>query len=320
MMFILIGILILLLFVIYLTTQPIIIKPDKIAIDINVDSSELRHDVEYLINAFAPRDADSPENLERMAKYLRERFLQAGARVMLQRFDVGGNKYLNVIASFGPEHGDRIVVGAHYDTCCKQPGADDNTSGVVGLLTIAPLLSMANLKQRIDLVAFTLEEPPFFRTDKMGSAQHAKYLAEKNIHVSMMIALEMIGYFTDEPGTQNYPVNFMKLFYPATGNFLAVVGKTGEGEISKKIKKSFGAVSGLPVCSINAPAFLPGIDFSDHLNYWRYGFPAVMLTDTAFYRNKNYHTADDLPATLDYTRMSEVIRGVYYFLVSTAKN
>jgi len=302
----------LLVFTVYLVMQPIWTYPKKVVVGAEVSPAQLRRDVEYLVKSFVPRDAYRPDNLRTMAKYLEERFAVAGARVALQKYGIDGREYYNVIASYGPEKGSRLVVGAHYDTCCELPGADDNTSGVAGLLALAPLLAKVELKHRIDLVAFTLEEPPFFRTEGMGSAQHARMLVDENAQVSLMIALEMIGYFTDAPDTQAYPLPFLKLLYPTTGNYLAVVGRTGEGSLARKLKSKLMASTGIPIYSINAPEFIPGMDFSDHLNYWRHGFPAVMLTDTAFYRNKNYHTAADTPETLDYERMAEVVRGVYY--------
>lgn len=314
LLFLSVGLILFLAFAVYLVMQPIWAGPQKVVVDVEVNPVQLRRDVEYLVKSFVPRDAFYPENLRMMAKYLGERFTSAGARVEVQEYTVDGRKYYNVIASYGPEQGARLVVGAHYDTCCELPGADDNTSGVAGLLALAQLLAKTELKQRIDLVAFTLEEPPFFRTQGMGSAQHAKMLADAKVEVRLMISLEMIGYFTDVPDTQDYPLTILKWFYPTKGNFLAVVGKTGEGGIVKKVKSILRASTSLPIYSISAPSFIPGVDFSDHLNYWQHGFPAVMLTDTAFYRNKNYHTVGDTPETLDFKRMAEVVQGVYHLI------
>lgn len=316
LLLVLVGLALLLAFAVYLVTQPLWFSPKSVTMDANVSPVQLRSDVEYLVKSFVPRDASYPDNLRKMAEYLEQRFAAAGARVSLQNYEIAGRSYYNVIAHYGPEHGPRLVVGAHYDTCCKLPGADDNTSGVAGLLALAPLLAKAELKQRVDLVAFTLEEPPFFRTEGMGSARHAAMLVDEKAEVSLMIALEMIGYFTDAPNTQDYPLPLLKLLYPSVGNFLAVVGKTGEGGVVKKTKSKLRASTRLPIYSINAPAFVPAVDFSDHLNYWQRGFPAVMLTDTAFYRNKNYHTVDDTPEKLDYARMAEVVRGVYHLITT----
>jgi Peptidase family M28 len=145
----------------------------------------------------------------------------------------------------------------------------------------------------------------------MGSATHAASLRERGIPVRAMIALEMIGFFTDAPGSQEYPLQILKLFYPSQGNFIGVVGKLGQGALVRRIRNSMRRASSLPVHSISAPIWPPGVDFSDHRSYWEAGYEAVMITDTAFYRNPNYHTTDDTPETLDYERMAMVVKGVY---------
>jgi hypothetical protein len=176
--------------------------------------------------------------------------------------------------------------------------------------------SNAHLKYRVDLVAFTLEEPPNFRTANMGSAVHAKMLFDNHIKVKRMICLEMVGFFSDKHKSQQYPIGLMKLFYPTTGNYISIVGKMGQGKTVRQTKKSMKSNSTIQVCSINSPSFVPGIDFSDHLNYWKYGYTAVMITDTAFYRNANYHEKTDTLETLNIDKMAEVIKGVYSSIVS----
>jgi Zn-dependent M28 family amino/carboxypeptidase len=232
----------------------------------------------------------------------------------MQEFRVNGRTYKNVVASFGIQFNQRIVVGAHYDVCGAQPGADDNASGVAGLLELARMLSYTQTKYRIDLVAFALEEPPYFRSPAMGSYIHAKSLADNHIHVKGMISLEMIGYFTEKKRTQEYPVGVLKLFYGSRGNYITVVRKFNGGKFSRRFTRSFKNAR-LPVKSFKGPRFLPGIDFSDHLNYWNQGFSAVMVTDTSFYRNKNYHTSGDTIDTLNFTSMAKVVNGVYHSLL-----
>lgn len=219
--------------------------------------------------------------------------------------------YRNVVASFWPETLDRIVVGAHYDAYGPFPGADDNASGVAGLLGLAPLLRSWPLATRVDLVAFALEEPPAFGSPGMGSAVHAAALRAAGIPLRAMICLEMIGCFSDRPGSQTFPVSFLRAFYPGRGNFIAVVGRPREMALVRQIKGSMSSASDLPVRSINAPRRLLGVDLSDHASFWDAGYPAVMITDTAFYRNERYHTERDTPETLDYVRMAKVIQGVF---------
>ncbi|MCP4657544.1 MAG: M28 family peptidase [bacterium] len=281
------------------------------------DPQRLQADVRMLVESFFPRDYTHPGNLDLAAAYLGEQLEQAGGKVSEQSYEVAGRSYRNVVAAFGAETDDRIVVGAHYDACEPLPGADDNASGTAGLLELARMLGRAELARRVELVAYTLEEPPFFRSPQMGSAVHARSLHRSGVRVRAMISLEMIGFFSDEPGSQELPPLFGAL-YPSTGNFIAIVGKWGHPRLVREIKKAMRGATDLPVESINAPAWIPGVDFSDHLNFWRHGYPAVMLTDTAFYRNGAYHSARDTPETLDYDRMAKVIDGVFNAVVALA--
>ena len=173
------------------------------------------------------------------------------------------------------------------------------------------------MTHRIDLVAYTLEEPPYFATALMGSAVHARSLKEKGTEVRLMISLEMLGFFSDEKNSQRFPFPQMSWWYPTVGNFIAVVGDQSINgrRMTRSVRSGMKRGSSLPVYSINAPTTLPGIDFSDHRNYWAEGFPALMITDTAFLRNGNYHQVTDTPDSLDYTRMAQVVEGVYRALV-----
>jgi hypothetical protein len=145
----------------------------------------------------------------------------------------------------------------------------------------------------------------------MGSYVHAKSLIDKQIPIKSMICLEMIGYFSDKKQSQDYPIAAMKLLYPTVGNFIAVVGNTNSGKLVNSMKSAMKSVANLPVSAINAPTFVQGVDFSDHQNYWKFGIPAVMITDTAFFRNSHYHKETDTIETLDFDKMQEVVRGIY---------
>jgi len=275
-----------------------------------VDPAALRVHVETLATRFAPRNFDHPANLDRAAAFLAGELRSAGAAVSEQTYDVEGRRYRNVVARFGPDTPEIVVVGAHYDTAGDQPGADDNASGVAGLLELARLLAAYPPPLRIELVAYTLEEPPSFRTAQMGSAVHARALAERGAKVRLMISVEMIGAFSDSEGSQEYPP-VIGLFYPSAANFIAVVGKWGQGREVRAVASALRAASPLPVETLTAPTFVTGIDYSDHQSYWAHGYDAVMITDTSFFRNARYHTADDNPDTLDYARMAEVVKGLH---------
>lgn len=187
---------------------------------------------------------------------------------------------------------------------------------MVGLLELARLFKGQKIKYRIDLVAFSLEEPPYFRTELMGSYIHAKYLADRKIDIFGMVSLEMIGYFNDEKKSQTYPIPILSTFYGNKGNFITLVRKFGSGRFARKFCRRFKSSKFVRTKKFTGPASLQGIDYSDHLNYWKFGFSALMITDTAFYRNKHYHQPGDTIETLDLVRMAKVIDSVFKALVT----
>ncbi|WP_426165562.1 M28 family peptidase [Pseudoduganella sp. R-34] len=280
----------------------------------SVDPARLEAHVKKLSVDFYPRSFDHAAILARTAAYIEEQFKEAGAQVSTQDVVVDEMRYKNVVARFGPERGRLLVIGAHYDSHGGTPGADDNASGIAGLLELAHLLGKSAPGRPVELVAYTLEEPPHFRSPHMGSVWHARALKAAGRDVELMLSLEMIGYFSDSPGSQAYPLSAMKLAYPDRGNFIALVGQFGDFGLSRSVKAAMSGASDLPVYSLNAPAFVQGVDFSDHRSYWAQGFPALMVTDTAFMRNRNYHRPGDTFDKLDYKRMAMVVQSVYAVL------
>lgn len=260
-------------------------------------------------NAF--RTYANVDQLNRTADYIRSTFARHSKDVSVQEFSTDGKVYKNIIASFGPKDASRIILGAHYDVCGPQEGADDNASGVTGLLELARMLQGRKLTYRIDLVAYALEEPPYFRTPDMGSYVHAKSLYDERVKVYGMVSLEMIGYFSDKKGSQTYPEEIPPGYFGDRGDYIALVTRTGGGAFQKKFCAAFTSAGTIKSHQYMGPASMPGIDFSDHLNYWTFNFDAMMITDTSFYRNPNYHKAGDTLETLDLTRMALVIDGVY---------
>ena len=277
----------------------------------SVDPAKLEAHVKTLSVDFHPRSFDHPGNLLRTAEYIAGQFKEAGAQVSIQEVVVDEARYKNVVARFGPGRGRLLVIGAHYDSYGATPGADDNASGIAGLLELAHLLGQSGPSRPVELVAYTLEEPPHFRSHHMGSVWHARALKAEGRDVGLMLSLEMIGYFDDRPGSQAYPLAAMKLAYPDRGNFIALVGQFGDFGISRSVKAAMAGASQLPVYSLNAPSMVQGVDFSDHRSYWAQGYPALMVTDTAFMRNRNYHRAGDTFDKLDYKRMAMVVQAVY---------
>jgi Zn-dependent M28 family amino/carboxypeptidase len=291
-------------------TQPLFgALPDRSSVTVSED--ELRAHVVMLSETFAPRSYKHIRNLNGCADYIATHLREAGGRVSIQPFSARGRDYQNVIAEFGPVDGALLVVGAHYDSYGSTPGADDNASGVAGLLELADLLGQTNLNRRVALVAFTLEEPPFFRTPDMGSARYVKMLMETGTEVEAMICLEMIGTFSEEEGSQQYPSVALKWLYPDRGNFIALIGRPGDRPLIAQMKRTMRGATDLPVHSMCAPARFPGVDFSDHQNFWNAGIRAVMVTDTAFHRNLHYHGDGDTADRLNYRQMAKVVVGVY---------
>jgi Zn-dependent M28 family amino/carboxypeptidase len=259
------------------------------------------------------------ERLNRTADYIEDRFRSYGCNVKRQPFNYRGSTYYNIICEIKgtKESKDGIlVVGAHYDTVIDTPGADDNASGVAGLLELARLTVSKPLQRTVRFVAFSLEEPPPFMTKHMGSYFYAERLKKEDLKVYGMISLEMLGYYSDRKGSQYYPFPIFKWFYPDKGNFIAFVGNLSSRSFTMRVKKLFKSVSAMPVESLNAFSIIPGVNFSDHLNFWKFGYSAFMITDTAFYRNPNYHAPGDTAETLDYDRMTEFVIGLYKTLGS----
>jgi hypothetical protein len=280
-------------------------------------SVQLEKHVNKLAVEFHPRDYTNIDNLNRSADYISAEFEAIGLEVVEQTYTIDGASYRNIIARLGPDSKKMMVIGAHYDTAGDHnPGADDNASGVAGLIELAKLLSKEKLQHRVELVAWTLEEPPFFRTESMGSYIHAKSMKAINAEITLMMSLECIGYFSDTPNSQDYPVPGLSLIYPNTGNFITVVGRTEDSDSTRRVKFAMQNATPLAVESINAPSSIQGIDFSDQLNYWNEGYTGMMISNSAFYRNKAYHTADDTAVRLDYIRMSHVVQGVHAAILS----
>lgn len=306
-----IGLVIVLLSIWVVCSQPIFFNFSRPKGVLKASPETLKAHVKKISEEFFPRDYESIENLNLVASYLEKQFRQSSSSVTVQKYTADGREYRNVIAKFGPETKRVVVVGAHYDSSEKYPAADDNASGVAGLLELSRILKKNSLKNiQVQIVAYSTEEPPYFGFNQMGSYVHAESLYSENLEVLGMLSLEMIGYFSDEWGSQGFPAFLMRLFYPSKGNFVAIVSDFSSYSLTKKVKGAMQLATDLPIYSMNGPQMLYGIDYSDHRNYWKFGFPAVMVSDTAFFRNKNYHTQNDTSEKLDYSKMAKVIDGI----------
>ena len=275
------------------------------------DTTRIKNDLIKITKTLKSRNFLNVGTIDTVAQYIFDELSKTCDTVYYQKFFVDGIEYKNVIGSIGQAQKEKIIIGAHYDVFLKQEGADDNASGVSGLLELSRLLSKDTLKNYIDFVAYALEEPPFFRSEHMGSYVHAKSLYDKGEKIKGMICLEMIGYFDETPKSQRYPLGLLKLFYGNKGDYITVIQKYGNGSFGHQVKQLMQLQNLISTKSFKGPQWLRGVDFSDHRNYWKFKYKAVMITDTSFFRNKNYHKNTDTLETLDIRRMGLVIDELY---------
>ncbi len=290
----------------------------SLSASITTEISRLRKHVSALVHTEKPRSFRNPDVLDSVASYIRTQFLEYGYNdVREQPFMVRGRKYRNIIASVGPQNGKKVILGAHYDVFGENPGADDNASGVAGVLESARLLYQNRdaLKSRVEFVAYSLEEEPFFKSSFMGSYVHASECAGNPEKVELMICFEMIGCFRPERKAQDYPLGILEYFYGSKGDYITTVSNFRSWRFARRLNRIFNRDAGLPGKYIVAPRWLKGVDFSDHRNYWNHGINAIMITDTAFYRNEYYHTGEDTPDKLDFDKMGKVVTGTVLFLL-----
>lgn len=287
------------------------LQPALVTRQIAADTTRIKNDLFYLTDSCRYRNFLHIDKLNKAAEYIKGQFDAVAGPATYQTYKIDSTEFKNVMCSLGPKDAERIIIGAHYDACLEQDGADDNASGVCGLLELARLLRNENLKYRIDFVAYTNEEPPFFETHDMGSYVHAKSLFDNKVKVKGMICLEMIGYYSDEPDSQHYPFFVLEWFYGDKGNFITVTQKFGNGEFGNLVNNGMKQEQVIPTKSFTAPSWAGGINLSDHRNYWAFDYSAVMITNTAFFRNTNYHTQGDSAKRLDIKKMSFVIDEVY---------
>ncbi|MCJ8312492.1 MAG: M28 family peptidase [Saccharospirillaceae bacterium] len=299
------------LIIVIIISRPTFVTKVEDKTELFVDKDKLQQHVVFLSETAVPRDFYNPENLDNVADYIKNEFSMFADDIEFQQYVVGERSYRNVITKFGPQTDEIIIIGAHYDAHSTLPGADDNASGVAGLIELGRLLSTIELKQQVLLIAYTLEEDPFFNTQYMGSYVHAASI--KNKTVKIMISFEMIGFFSDEPNSQKYPIDLLGLIYPTVGNYIGIVDSIGSNN-AVGIKSSINKYTDLPAYSINAPSGIDGLDLSDHRSYLGFGYPAVMVTDTAYYRNTKYHTRQDTYDRLNYELMAKVVYGVFKYV------
>jgi hypothetical protein len=303
------GVLILLL-VVYLVVSRRSAPAPQATTPVDDDlAGALRRDVSALC-ANGPRNVYVPESLAAAAAMI-EQSLAAGSEVERQTYRVDDVEVANLIVEIaGAAKRDEIVViGAHYDSVDDSPGADDNASGVAALLALARRFAGARPERTLRFVAFVNEEPPHFQTQSMGSWRYARRCRERGEKVVAMLSLEAIGYYDDRPGSQQYPP-MLHLLYPDRGDFIAFASNLASRTLLNDGVRAFRARTGMPLQSAALPRAVEPIGWSDQWSFWEFDYPAIMVTDTAPFRNPHYHTRNDVPDTLDYDRMARVVEGL----------
>lgn len=284
--------------------------PPLTAEEIQIKTNLTRH-ISYLADDIGERNVIAYEPLQKTAQYIEGNLKKFEYEVKSQEYTVQMRKVRNLIAEIpgGTKANEIVVIGAHYDTVYDCPGADDNSSGVAALLELARILKGSRPVRTVRFVAFVNEEPPWFQTDDMGSLVYAEQAHKLKENIVAAISIETIGMYSDAEGSQQYPAGFKSL-YPSKGNFIAFIGNLGSRGLVRDAVRSFRTSTKFPSEGSAVPAAIPGVGWSDHWSFWQQGYPAIMVTDTAPFRNPNYHQPTDKPGTLDYDRMARVVHGL----------
>jgi Zn-dependent M28 family amino/carboxypeptidase len=276
--------------------------------------NRLERHVRHLAEGIGERHFRKPQALAAAAAYIREQLAETGVEVREHEFEVAGQLFVNleVVAERAgaqlPE-ADCIVVGAHYDSVPGTPGADDNASGIAALIELVRELGHTRGERTLRFAFFPNEEPPFFPDAGMGSAFYAGLLRRDGVGVFLMVSLEMLGFYSDAERSQKYPPG-LGLLYPSRGNFISFISNLSSRQRLGAFKRAFQDSSSFPCESLAAPEWTVVVGLSDHRSFWQEGYPALMVTDTAFMRNPHYHQATDTPDTLDYARFAQVTAGL----------
>ena len=284
-----------------------------------ISAPALEAHVRKLAQEIGERHVFRPQSLAKARDYIRSCWEAEGYVVEAQTYEVMDVPCSNLSITLpGTRFPKQVVLmGAHYDTVRGSPGADDNASGVAALLELGRRLYVCRPGRTIRLVAFVNEEAPFFYWGKMGSVIYARAARQRNEDIRAMFSLEMLGCYNDEPRSQRYPP-FLGRGRPSQGNFIAFVSNLRSRPLLNSALAAFKASTNFPVEGTAAFSWVPGVSWSDHLSFWRSGYPALMITDTAFFRYRHYHSSQDTPEKLDYARMAAVVEGLAGMLIRLA--
>jgi Zn-dependent M28 family amino/carboxypeptidase len=283
-------------------------------------ADNLRKHVHVLAENIGERNIYHPAALSEAADYIEHEWRTMGYEVTTQTYELEGVSSSNLeITRPGTRDADDIcLVGAHYDSVIGSPGANDNGSGVAAILEMARHFANVDVDRTVRFVAFVNEEPPIFYGRKMGSYIYAKAARERGDDIRLMASLETIGCYSDRPGSQYYPPLF-RHFYPDTGNFIAFVSNLRSRRALRRFASAFRQNSDFPAEHVATFSWVPGVSWSDHLSFWRHGYRALMVTDTAPYRYPHYHAPTDTAEKLNYESMAEVVEGLNGAVMSLSR-
>ena len=294
---------------------------------------QLLADVNTLAGKLGERNLAHYELLEESANFIEQSFVDTGLRPRRDTYEVNGRACHNIEAEISGATPRIVLIGAHYDSILGGPGANDNASGVAALLALArhfagvPLSAghigeppPARPVSTLRFVAFVNEEPPYFQTSRMGSFVYASRCKARHDQIAAMISLETIGYFSDAPNSQSYPAPGLGIFYPTTGNFIGFVGNLRSRSLLRRALSTFRAQEKIPSEGAALPGFIPGVSWSDQWSFWKHGYPAIMVTDTALFRYPHYHLSTDTSDKLDYQRFALVVSGMEKVIIDLASD
>lgn len=272
----------------------------------------LYNHVDVLSNQIGARHPLLYSKLKDAANYIESSFIQSPLTISRQNYEIDGRTFTNIIAErIGTNNSDDIfIIGAHYDTVEESPGADDNATGIAALLEMVRLFGDFQSQRSYRFVAFTLEEPPYYGTSGMGSQVYSRYCQEQNDKIMFMTSLEMLGYFVNKKNSQSYPQPQLMSKHPHKGNFISVVGEETDRSLVKKVSHTLKKHTAIPVEMLVAHRAVHGVNLSDHASFWQAGYRAIMVTDTAFYRNPHYHKSDDTIDTIHFNKFSDLVYGL----------
>ena len=282
-----------------------LLSPDETAL-----REELRTDVQKLAGEIGERNMGHYAQLNAAVDFIEGSFSRAGLRTRRDSYQMQGQACHNVEAEISGSRPEIIVIGAHYDSVFGSPGANDNGTGVAATIALARRFAGTRPKHTLRFVAFVNEEPPYFLTGEMGSLVYARRCKERGDKISAMISLETIGYFSDAPHSQRYPSPVLGIPYPKVGNFIGFVSNIHSRPLLRRVVPLFRRHAKIPSEGAALPWFVPGVSWSDQWSFWKYGYSAIMVTDTAPFRYPYYHSSNDTPDKLDYDRFTLVVSGI----------